>query len=61
LKAAWIAINKFEGIVLKIIKKKEEIYWFFDAYGCFLSIDITTRTRTMMIKTNSPAIAGTKY
>jgi hypothetical protein len=30
-------------------------------YGCFLSIYSTTRTRTMMIRTKSPAIAGIKY
>jgi hypothetical protein len=30
-------------------------------YGLFLNIPITTSTRTIMTKTNSPAIAGTKY
>ena len=30
-------------------------------YGRFLSNNTATSARTMMIKTNSPAIAGTKY
>jgi hypothetical protein len=44
-------------------KKGREIDFLFAAsfYGRFRSIIITTKARTMMIKTNSPAIAGTKY
>ena len=30
-------------------------------YGRFLNINSTTKTSTIMIKTNRPAIAGTKY
>jgi len=30
-------------------------------YGRFLSIESTTTARTAMIRTNRPAIAGTKY
>ena len=30
-------------------------------YGRFLSNSTANKTRTMMINTNSPAIAGTKY
>ena len=30
-------------------------------YGLFLSVSRITIARTMMINTNSPAIAGTKY
>jgi hypothetical protein len=30
-------------------------------YGCFLSINIASTIATMAIRTNRPAIAGTKY
>ena len=41
-------------------KKGGNVVFVWRFYGRFLNIDSTTKARTMMIKTNSPAIAGTK-
>ena len=42
-------------------KNGKEICFVLGFYGRFLSNTNTTRARTMMISTNNPAMAGTKY
>jgi hypothetical protein len=43
------------------LKKGESIVFVWRFYGRFLSISSITTARTTMIRTNKPAIAGTKY
>jgi hypothetical protein len=44
------------------LKKGKDCFCFVNCfYGCFLSIKRANTMATMMIKTNKPAIAGTKY
>jgi len=42
-------------------KKKEGELFFYVFYGRFLSINRASTIATTMIRTNNPAIAGTKY
>ena len=56
-----VTFLKFIKGYINETKKRKGIFCLCFVYGRFRSIIITTKARTMMIRTNSPAIAGTKY
>jgi hypothetical protein len=58
-----LTFKQFEVKLISINyqKNKEGIFSLVLVYGRFLSINIASTIATIMISTNKPAIAGTKY